>query len=98
MNTDYRRREIFLLRFSGWFCLLPASAFLYLYQATHISFMLIELLITVIFAVYILSTAKSQRWTKPKNVMGLLLFALVFVAVIEAIPLFFAYLNCRKMQ
>lgn len=98
MNINYRRKQIFLLRFSGWFCLLPATAFLYLYQNMHITFMLVELIITVLFAAYLLATAKSERWTKPKNVLGLLVFALIFIAMIEAIPLLFAYLNCRKIK
>lgn len=66
MNVDYRRREIFLLRFSGWFCLFPASVYLYLYQMTHMIFCLGELVIIVLFAVYLLTTAKSERWTNAK--------------------------------
>lgn len=98
MNTKYRKREIFFLRFSGWFCLLPATAYLYLYQMMHSWFLLGELIIIVLFAVYLLTTAKSQRWTKPQNMIRLMIFALIFVAIIEVIPLYFAYLNCKKMQ
>lgn len=98
MNVDYRRREIFLLRFSGWFCLFPASVYLYLYQMTHMMFCLGELVIIVLFAVYLLTTVKSERWTKPQNVMRLSIFALIFVAIVIFIPLYFAYCNCKKLQ
>lgn len=98
MDTKYRKREIIFLRFSGWFCLLPATVYLYLYQMMHSWFLLAELIIIVLFAAYLLTTAKSQRWMQPKNVMSLVIFALIFVAVIEAVPLFLAYLNCKKMQ
>lgn len=98
MNVDYRKRELFLLRFSGWFCLLPASVYLYLYQMTHSLFCLGELIIIVLFAIFLLTTAKSQRWTKPQNVMRLMLFALIFVAIVIFIPLYFAYRNCKKMN
>ncbi len=98
MNVDYRRREIFLLRFSGWFCLFPASVYLYLFQMAHLMFCLGELIIIVLFAVYLLTTAKSERWTKPQNVMRLSIFALIFVAIVIFIPLYFAYCNCKKLQ
>lgn len=98
MNLNYRQKEIFWLRFAGWFCLLPATTYLYLYQNLHSWFGLGELIIIVLFAAYILATAKSDRWTDPKNMMRLLIFALIFVAVIIAIPLYFAYRNCKKMQ
>ena len=38
MKVDYRKKEIFLLRFSGWFCLFPATTYLYLWQNTHLIF------------------------------------------------------------
>ncbi|AYE62579.1 hypothetical protein BC335_2235 [Lactobacillus helveticus] len=77
MNLNYHQKEIFWLRFAGWFCLG-------------------ELIIIVLFAVYVLTTAKSNRWTDPKNMMRLLIFAIIFVAVIIAIPLYLAYRNCKK--
>ncbi len=82
MNINYRKREIFLLRFSGWFCLLPATVYLYFYQLTNSLFCLGELVIIVLFAVYLLTTAKSKRWLNPQNVMKLTIFALIFVAII----------------
>ena len=69
MNLNYRQKEIFWLRFAGWFCLLPATTYLYLYQNLHSWFCLGELIIIVLFAAYILATAKSDRWTDPKNMM-----------------------------
>jgi hypothetical protein len=34
-KQNYRKKITFWLRFSGWLCLLPASVYLYLYQATR---------------------------------------------------------------
>ncbi|KRL29390.1 hypothetical protein FC94_GL002093 [Lactobacillus kefiranofaciens subsp. kefirgranum DSM 10550 = JCM 8572] len=45
-----------------------------------------------------LTTAKTDRWKKPQNVMRLLIFALIFVAIIIDIPLYFAYRDCKKAQ
>ena len=98
MNINYRKREIFLLRFSGWFCLLPATVYLYFYQMTNSLFCLGELVIIVLVAVYLLTTAKSKRWLNPQNVMKLTIFALIFVAIIIFIPLYFAYRDCKKIQ
>lgn len=98
MNINYRKREIFLLRFSGWFCLFPATVYLYLYQMTQSLFCIGELIVIVLFAVYLLTTAKSERWTKPQNMMRLMIFALIFVAVIIFVPLYFAYRDCKRIQ
>lgn len=57
-----------------------------------------EVIIIVLFGVYLLTTAKTKRWEKPSNIVKLLVFAFIFVAIIEVIPLFVAYLNCRKLQ
>ena len=99
MNINYRKREIFLLRFSGWFCLLPATVYLYFYQMTNSLFCLGELVIIVLFAVYLLTTAKSKRWLNPQNVMKLTIFALIFVAIIIFIPLYLKrLLEGEKME
>lgn len=97
----YNKRRLFWLRFSDWFCLLPASVYLAMLQnssAPYSYIFLAELVIIVIFAVYLLSTAKSSHWTKAGNIMKLMIFAIIFVSLVIFIPLCFAYYNCRKQS
>ena len=97
----YNKRRLFWLRFSGWFCLLPASVYLAMLKkssAPYSYIFLAELVIIIIFAVYLLSTAKSSRWTKAGNIMKLMIFAIIFVSLVIFIPLCFAYYNCRKQS
>lgn len=98
MKVDYCKKEIFLLRFSGWFCLFPATTYLYLWQNTHLIFCLVEVIVIALFAAFLLATAKSKMWTKPQNVWRLMIFALIFVAIVIFIPLFFAYRDCKRQQ
>lgn len=99
---SYQQRLHFWLRLAGWLCLLPASAYLYLFESMRgtmlAPFFIGELIIIVIFGVYLLTTAKLERWEKPRNVMGLLIFAFIFVSLIEIIPLGFAYANSKKIS
>ncbi|WP_223902297.1 hypothetical protein [Lactobacillus laiwuensis] len=101
-KQDYRKKIVFWLRFSGWLCLLPASAWLWLYQSysqSALGYMLLgELVFTVLFAVYILSTAQSERWLKPTNIFILLIITVLFGSFIILIPLCFAYNDCRKLN
>ena len=101
-KQDYRKKITFWLRFSGWFCLLPASNLLFFYQRIGQSplryLFLAELVFTILFAVYILTTALSERWLKEKNIFILIIIALLFGPVIVAIPLGFAYHACRKLN
>lgn len=98
----YQQKLHFWLKIAGWFCLLPASAHLYLYEmmrgTTIAPFFIGELIIIVIFGVYLLTTANLKRWEKPRNVMTLLLFSFVFVSIFELIPLGIAYANCKKIN
>ncbi|MCP9330630.1 hypothetical protein MU859_08570 [Lactobacillus kefiranofaciens subsp. kefirgranum] len=98
MNIDYYQKEVFLLRFAAWFCLFPASTYLYIYKMTNLWFCLAEVIVIALFAAFLLTTAKTDRWKKPQNVMRLLIFALIFVAIIIDIPLYFAYRDCKKAQ
>ena len=101
-KQDYRKKIVFWLRFSGWLCLLPASGWLWLYQMFNqsaLGYMLLgELVFTVLFAVYILSTAQSERWLKPTNIFILLIITVLFGSFIILIPLCFAYNDCRKLN
>lgn len=99
---DYRKKITFWLRLSGWLCLLPATAYLGFYQVMQgdpVSYaFLAELIIIIIFAVYLLTTAKTDRWQQPKKIMSLILFAFVFVSIIVCVPLYFAYNNSKKLN
>ena len=101
-KQDYRKKIVFWLRFSGWLCLLPASGWLWLYQMFNqsaLGYMLLgELIFTVLFAVYILTTAQSERWLKPTNIFILLIITVLFGSFIILIPLCFAYNDCRKLN
>lgn len=101
-KQKYRKKIIFWLRFSGWLCLLPASGWLWIYQGigrdTLSYFVLAELIFTVLFAVYILTTAPNLRWTKPENILILLIIILLFGSFIILIPLYLAYHSCRKLN
>lgn len=100
MNQNYQRKTIFWLRFSGWFCLLPASAYLSLIQMTpwsSYSYLYVaEVIISILLGVFLLTTAKMPMWTKPRNIMKVLIFAFLFTSIIISIPLWLAYINCRK--
>lgn len=102
MYQNYQRKMIFWLRFSGWFCLLPASAYISLIQMTTWSsysyLYLAEVIISILFGVFLLTTAKTKIWTKSSNIMKALIFAFVFTSVIISIPLWFAYANSRKIK
>ncbi|WEV70839.1 hypothetical protein OZY43_07855 [Lactobacillus sp. ESL0785] len=100
-----RKKIIFWLRFSGWFCLIPASAWLLVIQtakqmglADYTLWFGIELGIIVLFAVYLLTTANNVRWQQPRNLMLLAIFALIFISLIVFISLCFAYNACCKMN
>lgn len=101
MKQDYRRKTIFWLRFSGWFCLLPASAYISIIQMTSWSsasyLYIAEVIISILLGVFLLTTAKTQIWTKPRNIIKVLIFAFLFTSIIISVPLWFAYINCRKI-
>lgn len=102
MKESYRNKLHYWLRFSGWFSLVPASIFLYLYQATQGTefgnFYLAELIITVLFGVYVLTTSKLEKWEKTSKILSLAIFSFIFVSIVEFIPVFMAYQNCRKLN
>lgn len=101
MTQDYRKKIIMWFRIAGWLCLLPASTWLYFYQLEQSSsygfLFLIGLIIIILFALYILITAKSDRWKNPKKVLSVAIFALIFVSLLISIPLFIAYFNCKRL-
>lgn len=98
---DYQktnRRITFGVRLSGWLCLLPASLLLLVYQWYHISWVLWDLVLIVLYAAFTLATAPTARWRSSSYVMGQLLFALFFIGMVPALPLIFVYVTERKMM
>ncbi|MDF7639808.1 hypothetical protein PT285_10390 [Lactobacillus sp. ESL0791] len=97
-QQNYRKKIIFWLRFTGWFCLFPASIYLYVYQLMRSAMLLVVLGIIVLFAVYLLTTATSERWTDPSSIVGLMIFTIFFAPLILLVPLYFAYRNAHKLK
>lgn len=101
-KQQYRQKISFWLRFSGWLCLLPATMWLYLYrflgQSNLSTIALIALFLVVAFAVFVLTTANSSMWLKPNNIIVLMVIAILFVAIIVFIPLYFAFNACQKLN
>lgn len=100
-QEKYRKKITFWLRFSGWFCLLPASMWLFAFRmmrGSSFSFIcLTEVAIIVIFAVFVLATAKSEIWHNPGRILILMAFSFLFMPFIILIPLYFAYNASRKL-
>lgn len=101
MKQNYQRKINFLLRLSGWLCLVPAYTNFFFWRnesGSMASLFLAALVITILFAAYVLATSKSDRWTKAKNLRNLAIFSFVFISVVISIPIFIAYRNCRRMH
>ena len=81
------------MQISGWSCLIPASGLLYLYQITHYASFLWGLALVVL---YVLATAKLDKWQSPSYVLRMSLIAMFFVGFLPSIPLLFCYSQERK--
>lgn len=101
-QEKFRKKITFWLRFSGWFCLLPASMWLFVYRMVGakdlVIICLLELATIVIFAVFVLTTAESEMWHKPEKILILMVFSFLFMPFIILIPLYFAYSASRKLE
>ena len=84
------------MQISGWSCLIPASGLLYLYQVTHYASFLWGLALVVLYAAYVLATAKLDKWQSPSYVLRMSLIAMFFVGLLPSIPLLFCYSQERK--
>nr|WP_238727699.1 hypothetical protein [Lactobacillus delbrueckii] len=84
------------MQISGWSCLIPASGLLYLYQITHYASFLWGLALVVLYAAYVLATAKLDKWQSPSYVLRMSLIAMFFVGFLPSIPLLFCYSQERK--
>jgi hypothetical protein len=96
MDSQLAKKIIIDVQISGWSCLIPASGLLYLYQVTHYASFLWGLALVVLYAAYVLATAKLDRWQSPSYVLRMSLIAMFFVGFLPSIPLLFCYSQERK--
>lgn len=66
MDSQLAKKIIIDVQISGWSCLIPASGLLYLYQVTHYASFLWGLALVVLYAAYVLATAKLDKAAVPK--------------------------------
>lgn len=86
MDSQLAKKIIIDVQISGWSCLIPASGLLYLYQITHYASFLWGLALVVL---YVLATAKLDKWQSPSYVLRMSLIAMFFVGFLPSIPLLF---------
>lgn len=96
MDSQLAKKIIIDVQISGWSCLIPASCLLYLYQVTHYASFLWGLALVVLYAAYVLATAKLDKWQSPSYVLRMSLIAMFFVGFLPSIPLLFCYSQERK--
>lgn len=96
MDSQLAKKIIIDVQISGWSCLIPASGLLYLYQVTHYASFLWGLALVVLYAAYVLATAKLDKWQYPSYVLRMSLIAMFFVGLLPLIPLLFCYSQERK--
>lgn len=96
MDNQLAKKIIIDVQISGWSCLIPASGLLYLYQVTHYASFLWGLALVVLYAAYVLATAKLDRWQSSSYVLRMSLIAMFFVGFLPSIPLLFCYSQERK--
>ena len=96
MDSQLAKKIIIDVQISGWSCLIPASDLLYLYQITHYASFLWGLALVVLYAAYVLATAKLDKWQSPSYVLRMSLIAMFFVGFLPSIPLLFCYSQERK--
>lgn len=96
MDSQLAKKIIIDVQISGWACLIPASGLLYLYQVTHYASFLWGLALVVLYAAYVLATAKLDKWQYPSYVLRMSLIAMFFVGLLPSIPLLFCYSQERK--
>ena len=96
MDSQLAKKIIIDVQISGWSCLIPASGLLYLYQITHYASFLWGLALVVLYAAYVLATAKLDKWQSPNYVLRMSLIAMFFVGFLPSIPLLFCYSQERK--
>ncbi len=59
------KKIAFWVRLAGWSGLISGSSVLMLYQYSHSSLFLINLITIVLFSTYALATANDKKWENP---------------------------------
>lgn len=95
---DLTKKIAFWVRMAGWACLLPAAVMLKIAQVQNSIIYPIMLGVIIVFAAYLLATGGQERWQDPRKLQGAMIFSLIFVALLPAIPLFIAYRDAIKLQ
>ncbi|WP_317637443.1 hypothetical protein [Lactobacillus xylocopicola] len=101
-KEKYHQKIIRCLRWAGWLCVIPAAFWLYLARTGgnngYDGLFLGCMVLAILFGSFILTTAKSPYWLKTRNIFILAVAAIIFIAIIVFIPLYFAYTICRKID
>lgn len=95
---ELAKKIAFWVRLAGWACLLPAAVMLKIAQMQDGIIYPIMLGVIIIFAAYLLATGGQDKWQDPRKLQGAMVFSLIFVALLPAIPLFVAYRDAIKLQ
>lgn len=98
MKRNYKKRIVVWLRIAGWTCLIPASAYLLMCQASGNMFFMLFVLISILFGVYLLVNAKAPRWQNTRAYIGPVCFGVLFVALLPAIFLLLAQYSASKLK
>lgn len=86
----------FWIRTAGWSGLISAVGTLELYKVTGNWVFIADLILIILFSVFILTTSTETFWKKRKTMLMILFFCFVFVSIIPAIFLWLAYRQLPK--
>ena len=84
------KKIAFWVRLAGWSGLISGSSVLMLYQYSHSSLFLINLITIVLFS------ANDKKWENPDWLLKVILVVLVFVSILPTIFLGIGYFIERK--
>ena len=90
------KKIAFWVRLAGWSGLISESSVLMLYQYSHSSLFLINLITIVLFSAYALANANDKKWENPDWLLKVILVVLVFVSILPTIFLGIGYFIERK--
>lgn len=96
MSDKVKRRIALQVRIAGWLCLFPAYGTWYAFQSFHETSFIFATIISILYGAFLLTTAATPRWENPRALLRTIIFSIVFVAILPAIPLYFAYRNARN--
>ncbi|WP_410405774.1 hypothetical protein [Lactobacillus gasseri] len=92
------KKIAFWVRLAGWSGLISGSSVLMLYQYSHSSLFLINLITIVLFSAYALANANDKKWENSDWLLKVILvvLVLVFVSILPTIFLGIGYFIERK--